>query len=75
MIRDEKRGWLGCGFHRHKFGRQMDICNENGLDVWIYILGKKRIKRKITRLFDVDIDIEGKSLIEVTREAQEIFYG
>lgn len=52
----------------------MKVCIENGLDHDIYKLGPYRIKKMIKRNYNIDLDIEGKSLIAVAREAQAIVY-
>lgn len=52
----------------------MKYCTENGLDFHIYKLGPNRIKRMIQRRYDVVINITGKSLDTITRQAMEIVY-
>ncbi|MBT8339822.1 MAG: MarR family transcriptional regulator [Desulfatitalea sp.] len=47
---------------------------EHGLDFGIYKLGPDRIKRMIQRKFGIELEIEGKNLHTITKEAQEIVY-
>ena len=73
MIRDKIR-FLGCGFNKAKYAGQMKYCIENGLDFGIYKLGSRRIKMMIQRKFGIELEIEGKDLHSITKEAQEIVY-
>ena len=73
MIRDEIR-YLGCGFNKAKYAGKMKYCIEHGLDFGIYKLGLRRIKRMIQRKFGIELEIEGKDLHTITKEAQEIVY-
>ncbi len=73
MVRKEVT-FLGCGFNKAKYAGQMKICIENGLEHNIYKLGARRIKRMLKKLYGIDLDIEGRDLISITREAQEIVY-
>ena len=73
-IRTHDTGYLGCGINKNKYAGMMKTCKEHGLDINIYKLGPDRIKRYMKKRLAVDIDIENKSLIEITREAQAIIY-
>ena len=73
MIR-EKITFLGCGFNKAKYAGKMKYCIEHGLDFGIYRLGPRRIKNMIRRKFGIELEIEGKDLHTITREAQEIVY-
>ena len=73
MIRDQIRRF-GCGMNKIKTGADMRQCIENGLDYAIYRLGRHRIKKMIRRRHGIELDIEGKDLNTVTKEAQEIVY-
>ena len=73
MIREKVR-FLGCGFNKAKYAGQMKYCIEHGLDFCIYKLGRRRIKKMIQRKFDIELEIEGKDLHTITKEAQEIEY-
>ena len=73
MIR-EKITFLGCGFNKAKYAGKMKYCNEHGLDFGIYKLGPRRIRKLIQRKFGIELDIEGKDLDTITKEAQEIVY-
>jgi hypothetical protein len=73
MIRDQIR-FLGCGFNKAKYAGKMKYCIENGLDFGIYKLGPRRIKKMVQRKFGIELDIEGKDLHTITKEAQEIVY-
>jgi hypothetical protein len=73
MIRESIR-FLGCGFNKAKYAGKMKYCIEHGLDFSIYNLGPRRIKKMIKRKHGIDLDIEGKHLDTITREAQEIEY-
>jgi len=73
MIRAEV-GFLGCGFNKAKYAGKMRYCTEHGLDFGIYKLGIRRIKKRIKRKFGIELEIEGKDLHTITKEAQEIVY-
>jgi len=73
MIREKVR-FLGCGFNKAKYAGQMKYCTEHGLDFGIYKLGPRRIKKMVQRKFGIELEIEGKDLFTITREAQEIVY-
>ena len=73
MIREKVR-FLGCGFNKAKYAGQMKYCIEHGLDFYIYKLGPRRIKKMVRRKFGIELEIEGKDLLTITREAQEIVY-
>lgn len=73
MIRDEIR-YLGCGFNKAKVAGKMKYCIEHGLDFGIYKLGPGRIRKMIRRQYGIELDIEGKDLLTITREAQKIVY-
>ena len=53
----------------------MKHCIENCLDYTIYRLGRNRIKKMIQCRHGIELSVEGKDLIEVTREAQAIELG
>jgi len=73
MIRDKIRS-LGCGFNKAKYAGKMKYCTEHGLDFNIYKLGPRRIKKMIKRKHGIELNIEGKDLDTITKEAQEIEY-
>lgn len=73
MIRDKIRS-LGCGFNKAKYAGKMKYCTEHGLDFKIYKLGPRRIKKMIQRKHGIELNIEGKDLDKITKEAQEIEY-
>ena len=73
MIRDKIRS-LGCGFNKAKYAGKMKYCTEHGLDFNIYKLGPRRIKKMIQRKHGIELDIDGKDLLAITQEAQEIEY-
>lgn len=73
MIREEIR-FLGYGFNKAKYAGKMKFCIAHGLDFEIYKLGPKRIKKMIQRKFGIELEIEGKDLHTITKEAQEIVY-
>jgi hypothetical protein len=73
MIREKVR-FLGCGFNKAKYAGQMKYCIEHGLDFGIYKLGPRRIKKMVQRKFGIELEIEGKDLLTIAREAQEIVY-
>ena len=73
MIRD-KITLLGCGHNKAKYAGKMKYCIEHGLDFNIYKLGPRRIKKMIQRKHGIELNIEGKELDTITKEAQEIEY-
>ncbi|MCB2141215.1 hypothetical protein KQH27_00740 [bacterium] len=73
MIREEIR-FLGCGFTRAKYAGKMKFCIEHGLDFKTYKIGHRRIKKMIQRKFGIELEIEGKDLHTINKEAQEIVY-
>lgn len=73
MIRD-KITLLGCGYNKAKYAGKMKYCIEHGLDFSIYKLGPRRIRKMIQRKFGIELEIEGKDLYSITKEAQEIVY-
>ena len=73
MIREEIT-FLGCGYNKAKYAGKMKYCIEHGLDFEIYKLGPRRIKMMIQRKFGIELEIEGKDLHSITKEAQEIVY-
>lgn len=73
MIREEIT-FLGCGYNKAKYAGKMKYCIEHGLDFEIYKLGPRRIKKMIQHKFGIELEIEGKDLLTITREAQEIVY-
>ena len=76
MIREKKlKDTFGCGFNKAKYAGQMQYCIQRGLDYSLYRLGAYRIKKMIKREYGVNININNKSLDEVTREAQAVELG
>jgi hypothetical protein len=73
MIR-EKITFLGCGYNKSKYAGKMKYCIEHGLDFGIYKLSPRRIKKMIQRKYGIELEIEGKDLHTITKEAQEIVY-
>ena len=73
MIREEV-AFLGCGYNKAKYAGKMKYCIEHGLDFEIYKLGPRRIKKMIQHKFGIELEIEGKDLHSITKEAQEIVY-
>ena len=69
----ERISTFGCGRNKAKYAGNQQFCIENGLDFYTYRQGKNRIKKIIKREYDIDLDIEGKNLNEVSREAMEIY--
>ena len=57
-----------------RHGAAMKHCKVNGLDFFIYRMGTEKIKRIIKHKYDITLDIEGKSLDQITREAMDIEY-
>jgi hypothetical protein len=74
MIRDQIRRF-GCGMNYAKTGAAIKHCLANGLDYGIYRLGRRRIKKMIQRRHGIELNIEGKNLDEITRDAQLIDLG
>ena len=72
MIREETD--LGCGQNKAKYAGKMKYCIENGLDFHLYKLGPRGIKRRMKRNHGIELEIKGKTLSAITREAQEIEY-
>ncbi len=72
MIREETD--LGCGNNKAKYAGKMKYCIENGLDFHLYKLGPRGIKRRIRRNHGIVLVIKGKSLADITMEAQKIEY-
>jgi hypothetical protein len=72
MIREETD--LGCGHNKAKYAGKMKYCIENGLDFNLYKLGSRGIKKRISHNHGIELDIKGKSLSIITKEAQEIEY-
>jgi len=58
----------------YMYAGKMKFCIAHGLDFEIYKLGPKRIKKMIQRKFGIELEIEGKDLHTITKEAQEIVY-
>jgi len=73
MIREEIT-FLGCGYNKAKYAGKMKYCIEHELDFGIYKLGPRRIKKMIQRKFGIELEIDGKDLHTITKEAQEIEY-
>ena len=73
MIREEIT-FLGCGYNKAKYAGKMKYCIEHGLDFELYKLGPRRIKKMIEHKFGIELEIEGKDLHTITKEAQEIVY-
>jgi hypothetical protein len=73
MIRD-KISSLGCGLNKAKNAGKMKYCIEHGLDYDIYKLGPRRNNKMIQRKYGIELDIEGKDLLTITKEAQDIEY-
>ena len=73
MIRDGFRRF-GCGMNKAINGAAMNHCEVNGPDFFIYRMGAEKIKRMIKYKHDVTLDIESKSLDQITREAMDIEY-
>ena len=57
-----------------RHGATMKHCEANGLYFFIYRMGAEKIKRMIKHKYDIALDIEGKPLDEITREAMAIEY-
>jgi hypothetical protein len=73
MIRDSFRRF-GCGMNTAKHGAALKHCAANGLDFFIYRMGSEKIKRMIEHKYAASLDIKGKSLDQVTREAMNFEY-
>ena len=73
MIRDSFRR-LGCGMNKARHGAALKHCEVNGLDFFIYRMGAEKIKRMIKHKYHITLDIENKSLDQITREAMTIEY-
>lgn len=65
---------LGCGNNKSEHARKSKYCTENGLDFHIYRLGPDRIKKMIQRRYGIVLNISGKTLDTITREAMAIVY-
>ncbi len=65
---------LGCGNNKSEYAMKAKYCTENGLDFHIYRLGPDRIKKMIQRRYGIILNISGKTLDTITREAMEIDY-
>ena len=53
-------------------GAAQKHCETNGLDFFIYRMGAEKIKRIIKHKYNVTLQIEGKSLDQITREAMAL---
>lgn len=73
MIRDSFRSF-GCGMNKAKHGAALKHCEANALDFFIYRMGAEKIKRMIKHKYDITLDIECKSLDQITREAMDFEY-
>ena len=73
MIRDSIRRF-GCGMNWAINGAALKHCEANALDFFIYRMGAEKIKRMIRHKHGITLDIEGKSLDEITRAAMEVEY-
>ena len=73
MTRDSFRR-LGCGLNKARQGAALRHCEANGLDFFIYRMGAGNIKRLIKHKYDIMLEIEGKSLDQITKEAMDIEY-
>ena len=60
--------------HKVRNGAAMKHCEANGLDFFICRMGAEKIKRMIKHKYDITLEIEGKSLDRITREAMAIEY-
>ena len=52
----------------------MKHCEANGLDFSIFRMGAEKIKRMIKHKYNITLDIEGKSLGQIAKEAMAIDY-
>jgi hypothetical protein len=57
-----------------RHGATMKHGEVNGLDYFIYRMGAEKMKRMIKYKYDKTLDIEGKSLDQIIREAMAIDY-
>jgi len=73
MIRDRFRRF-GCGMNRARHGAALKHCEADGLDFFIDRMGAGKIERMIKYKYDITLDIEGKSLDQITREAMDFEY-
>lgn len=73
MIRDSFRRF-GCGMNWAINGAALKHCKANGLDFFIYSMGAEKIKRMIKHKYGITLDIEDKSLDQITREAMDFEY-
>ena len=73
MIRDQIRRF-GCGMNAARYGAEMKHCEVNGLDFSIYCMGAEKIERMIKHKYNITLDIEGKSLCQIAKEAMAIDY-
>lgn len=73
-MRTRQQTNLGCENNKAKVAGKAKYCRENGLDYSIYRLGSDRIKEMILHRHGIELDITGKCLDAITREAQEIEY-
>ena len=60
--------------NKTKHGAAMKHCEANALDFFIYRMGAEKIKRMIKYKYGITLDIESKSLDQITREAMDIEY-
>ena len=60
--------------HKVRHGAAMKHCEVNGPDFFIYRMGAEKIKRMIKHKCDITLDIEGKSLDQITKEVMAIEY-
>lgn len=70
MIRDSFR-IFGCGMNKAKHGAALKHCEANALDFFIYRMGAEKIRHMIKHKYDIKLDIERKSLDQITREAMD----
>ena len=73
MIRDSLRRF-GYGMNRARHGAALKHCEANALDFFIYRMWAEKIKRMIKHKYDITLDIEGKSLDQITRDAMDFDY-
>ena len=73
MIREKVR-FLGCGFNKAKYAGQMKYCVGHKAQHQNTGMGPRRIKKMVQRKLGIELEIEGKDLLTITREAQEIVY-
>jgi hypothetical protein len=60
--------------HKVRHGATMKHCEVNGIAFFIYRMGSEKIKRMIKHKYDIALEIEGKSLDQITSEAMAIEY-